>query len=348
MQKKSAISSAVHQMGGTEHQVWADPNCKTWDVRRNKEEVMLTGEITTLWYNTGVTFGCLEDVQHRICVLLLCACVCECPDSESVSFSYFWMTWLIVNHTLLSLEVLMCFFSVTQGKLMKIITVKKERVTIVPKNTKVFIHAGVLTLSVIRTHSHTLGRWNPTTTTLGAQSGLQPRLVMLERPPGGATMRWPDRRGTLSSICAPGKWRQNENNTWKAVWCIYVPFNTLETLDFQTSSCFVSVTWQAEVGLVKIANWWWLVRGGWGFGWRSRSDIFGGRDHIVHRAVVHTTSNTLLAFHLNRKHTETQTQSWANGNPPLTVTHMLTLLSDCGNNDRTLLHWFLYNIYIYL
>lgn len=34
---------------------------------------------------------------------------------------------------------------------------------------------------------------------------LQPRLVMLERPPGGATMRWPVRRGLLSSICAPGR-----------------------------------------------------------------------------------------------------------------------------------------------
>lgn len=31
----------------------------------------------------------------------------------------------------------------------------------------------------------------------------QPRLVMLERPPGGATMRWPVRRGLLSSIWAP-------------------------------------------------------------------------------------------------------------------------------------------------
>lgn len=36
------------------------------------------------------------------------------------------------------------------------------------------------------------------------QCRVQPRLVMLERPPGGATMRWPDRRGMLSSICAPG------------------------------------------------------------------------------------------------------------------------------------------------
>ena len=34
---------------------------------------------------------------------------------------------------------------------------------------------------------------------------LHPRLVMLERPPGGATMRWPVRRGLLSSIWAPGK-----------------------------------------------------------------------------------------------------------------------------------------------
>lgn len=31
----------------------------------------------------------------------------------------------------------------------------------------------------------------------------QPRLVMLERPPGGATMRWPERRGMLSSVWAP-------------------------------------------------------------------------------------------------------------------------------------------------
>lgn len=31
----------------------------------------------------------------------------------------------------------------------------------------------------------------------------QPRLVMLERPPGGATMRWPVRLGLLSSIWAP-------------------------------------------------------------------------------------------------------------------------------------------------
>lgn len=28
---------------------------------------------------------------------------------------------------------------------------------------------------------------------------------MLERPPGGATIRWPDRRGMLSSIWAPEK-----------------------------------------------------------------------------------------------------------------------------------------------
>lgn len=43
--------------------------------------------------------------------------------------------------------------------------------------------------------SHTLHGTN--------QSCAQPRLVMLERPPGGATIRWPDRRGMLSSACAP-------------------------------------------------------------------------------------------------------------------------------------------------
>lgn len=31
----------------------------------------------------------------------------------------------------------------------------------------------------------------------------QPRLVMLQRPPGGATMRWPVRLGLLSSVWAP-------------------------------------------------------------------------------------------------------------------------------------------------
>jgi hypothetical protein len=36
----------------------------------------------------------------------------------------------------------------------------------------------------------------------------QPRLVMLERPPGGATMRWPVRLGLLSSIWAPERDRR--------------------------------------------------------------------------------------------------------------------------------------------
>lgn len=36
----------------------------------------------------------------------------------------------------------------------------------------------------------------------------QPRLVMLERPPGGATMRWPERLGTLSSAWAPERQQQ--------------------------------------------------------------------------------------------------------------------------------------------
>lgn len=108
MQEKSVISSAVHQMGGKEHHVWADPHSKTWVVWKKREEVMLMGKEITLWHNTGVTFGCLEGVQHRIFV-----CACVCPNRESVSFSYFWMTWLIVNHTLSYLEVLMCFFSVT-------------------------------------------------------------------------------------------------------------------------------------------------------------------------------------------------------------------------------------------
>lgn len=59
------------------------------------------------------------------------------------------------------------------------------------KNKNPLIHASVLTLSHTHTHTHLV------------QRGVQPRLVILERPPGGATMRWPDRRGTLSSTCAP-------------------------------------------------------------------------------------------------------------------------------------------------
>lgn len=38
----------------------------------------------------------------------------------------------------------------------------------------------------------------------------QPRLVMFERPPGGATMRCPVRRGLLSSTCAP---------EMQVIWC---------------------------------------------------------------------------------------------------------------------------------
>lgn len=43
-------------------------------------------------------------------------------------------------------------------------------------------------------------------------SCLHPRLVMLERPPGGATMRWPVRRGLLSSIWAPGRDRASHSS----------------------------------------------------------------------------------------------------------------------------------------
>lgn len=112
------------------------------------------------------------------------------------------MTPLIVNHTLLfhwNYLYVLCSSATSRQ------TVKNQDKRVSPlyqKNTKVFIHASVLTLSVQHIHTHTL-------THFCAQSSVQPRLVMLERPPGGATMRWPDRRGMLSSICAPRKYRQH-------------------------------------------------------------------------------------------------------------------------------------------
>lgn len=169
---------------------------------------MLTGkEITTLWRNTGVTFGCLEGVQHQISV-----CVCECPDREPVSSVTFFLndsadckshsSYLVGNiNVLLPLWPRQTDTS-HNGQ-------KKERVTIVPKKYK-----GIHSCQCAHTlnHTHTLTHTQevkPRNNHTLCRSSIQPRLVMLERPPGGATMRWPDRRGMLSSICAPRKQRLN-------------------------------------------------------------------------------------------------------------------------------------------
>lgn len=111
-----------------------------------------SGGKITFWYDTGDTCWCLDTVQHPN----LSVCVCMCLRLWVLSC--FWMTPLIVNHTLLfhwNYLYVLCSSATSRQ------TVKNQDKRVSPlyqKNTKVFIHASVLTLSVqhIHTHTHTL------------------------------------------------------------------------------------------------------------------------------------------------------------------------------------------------
>lgn len=66
----------------------------------------------------------------------------------------------------------------------------------------------------------------------------QPRLVILERPPGGATMRCPVRRGLLSSIWAPATTQNEETKAVKRNKLSVLRFYLAMLLSHHLSSVF--------------------------------------------------------------------------------------------------------------
>lgn len=128
----------------------------------------------------------------------------------------------------------------------------------------------------------------------------QPRLVMLQRPPGGATMRWPVRLGLLSSVWAPE--RDHRSLLSPAPLAApegWVPPTSPPHCVPDHRSVAAALTGQAEVGLVQVPEGRRLVFGRRGFGRRSGSCIFGRGWHLVHGTIVHAPGDPLQSRDLN-------------------------------------------------
>lgn len=131
--------------------------------------------------------------------------------------------------------------------------------------------------------------------------GGQPRLVMLQRPPGGATMRWPVRLGLLSSVWAPERDGQSLLSPAPLPRCSRGPApHPLPLRLFHGSAPRPPAhTGQAEVGLVQVPEGRRLVFGRRGFGRRRRRCVFGRGWHLVHGTIVHAPGDALQSGDLN-------------------------------------------------
>lgn len=247
------------------------------------------GKEKQLWQNIwGLVKMCGGVEVWRCPTLDLCMCVHVCPDSDLSLFCIY----MIVNRTFF---VLYWKYQCAQSEWSRQTDKYTDCFAIIPKYTKISIHANLRSLSVmhIHSHTHTLAQVKPHT------SHTLCRVVFSQ-----GWWCWSDHQGelqcggrTYEGCCRQSVHLRNEESDVRSKFRTFPAHMWAQA--YFTSKCISCVTWKAEVGLVKIAYGWWLVRGGGGFGRRSRSDVFGGRNNVIHGAIIYPTSNTLLVLYLD-------------------------------------------------